>query len=187
MRLTHWSAAYVPPSAPSKAAEAPKVTPAKAPSAKAHNSKSSKMDVDDIPPSTKTAPKAWQPSQRNPNLDNFEALMNAMDSELSQIKAPGKPSTQNTVPKLARKSVSGAVIDEDNESEDDEDADDMEGLDAELAAALNRDPDEAGDGSMDYKMISNFLESFKAQAGLAGPVSNMFGRIDKDFKLPRDS
>jgi hypothetical protein len=182
-------AAYVPPSAPAKPAESQNGSAAKAKSTEARNAKSSKMDVDDIPPSIKTAPKAWQPSQRNPNLDNFEALMDAMDSELSKTKAPSKASTQSAGPKLARKSVSGAVIDEDNDSEDEEDmeADELASLDAELAAALNRDQDEAGDGSMDYKMISNFLESFKAQAGLAGPVSNMFGRIDKDCKLPRDS
>lgn len=173
----------------------------------------SEMEVDDKGPkkpkftkATRDGPRkdsapAAQP--RNPKLDNFEALMNAMDAELTRVKtAPIGPSSSSSQAERGaqsktasraplRKSVSGAIIEEDatdSEEEEGEERDEyMDDLDAELDAALKRDPDlHDGEGNVDYAMISNFLESFKAQAGLAGPVSNIFGRLDKDFKLPRD-
>jgi hypothetical protein len=42
------------------------------------------------------------------------------------------------------------------------------------------------DAGIDYNLIRNFLESFKSQAGLSGPVSNLAGRLQPDYKLPRD-
>ena len=86
--------------------------------------------------------------------------------------------------KPVRRSAEGIEISDDEEEGDD--TDDMAALDAELAAALKGGAAPGGEGGMDYQMISNFLESFKAQNGLAGPVSNVFSRLDKDFKMPRD-
>jgi hypothetical protein len=75
------------------------------------------------------------------------------------------------------------AVDDANPASDDEDFDYAD-LDAELVAALKRDESESAPA--DYTMIKNFLESFKSQNGLAGPVSNIFGRLDKDFSMPRD-
>ena len=52
-------------------------------------------------------------------------------------------------------------------------------MDAELRGLMREgddDDDEPMDSSMDYNLIKNFLESFKSQGGLAGPVSNLAGR-----------
>lgn len=76
-------------------------------------------------------------------------------------------------------------------SEDEELGDLETAMAAELKAALEADDesdDEAGETNIDYNLIKNFLQSFKAQGGLAGPVSNLAGRLDGDgWGLPRDS
>jgi len=63
-------------------------------------------------------------------------------------------------------------------------------MDAELKAALDDDEDEVdlgAEGNVDYNLIKNFLESFKSQAGLSGPVSNLAGRLEPGgWGLPRD-
>jgi hypothetical protein len=63
-------------------------------------------------------------------------------------------------------------------------------MDAELKATLEHDEDDEVDldaaGSIDYNLIKNFLESFKSQAGLSGPVSNLAGRLQPGWGLPRD-
>ncbi|KAI6031978.1 SGT1 protein-domain-containing protein [Pisolithus microcarpus] len=73
----------------------------------------------------------------NPNLDSFEAVMEAMDSELKPALEKG-----------------------DSEDED--------------------------ETPLDYNLIKNFLESFKSQAGLSGPVSNLAGRLMPGWTMPRD-
>ncbi|KAF9243859.1 SGT1 protein-domain-containing protein [Melanogaster broomeanus] len=119
----------------------------------------------------------------NPNLDSFETVMQAMDAELSretktftsttaangqgQRKAPAVPMNAN--------------VDMDIEAS----------MDAELKALLEQgetgDSDEEdGEPSMDYNLIKNFLESFKSQAGLSGPVGNLAGRLNPGWTLPRD-
>jgi hypothetical protein len=72
-----------------------------------------------------------------------------------------------------------------------EDVDIETTMDAELKAALEQDDeaDEEGldvEGNIDYNLIKNFLESFKSQAGLSGPVSNLAGRLQPGWGLPRD-
>ena len=66
-------------------------------------------------------------------------------------------------------------------------------MDAELKAVLERDNEDDDDdddvdveGNTDYNLIKNFLESFKSQAGLSGPVSNLAGRLQPGWGLPRD-
>lgn len=62
-------------------------------------------------------------------------------------------------------------------------------MEAELNASLKEDPgdsEDEEDTSMDYNLIKNFLESFKSQGGLSGPVGNLAGRLMPDWGLPRD-
>ncbi|EJD04342.1 uncharacterized protein FOMMEDRAFT_155474 [Fomitiporia mediterranea MF3/22] len=59
-------------------------------------------------------------------------------------------------------------------------------MDTEVRAALERDSGDLGDEEpMDYRTFRNFLESFKSQAGLAGPVSSLVGRLEP-WWLPRE-
>ena len=52
----------------------------------------------------------------------------------------------------------------------------------------NEEDDDDDEGQpMDYTLMKNFLESFKSQAGLSGPVSNLSGLLDPGWTLPRDS
>ncbi|EEY23591.1 SGT1-like protein [Verticillium alfalfae VaMs.102] len=56
----------------------------------------------------------------------------------------------------------------------------------EEAEAPGSDEDESTDGEMDidYNLAKNLLESFKGQAGMAGPAGNMLGMMG--MQLPRD-
>lgn len=77
------------------------------------------------------------------------------------------------------------MVDEDDEAMEDEDFDVEAAMQAELKEALE-DMDGDSQEPMDYNMIKNFLESYKSQAGLSGPVSNLAGRLQPGFHLPRD-
>jgi hypothetical protein len=62
-------------------------------------------------------------------------------------------------------------------------------MDDELEISLRQESeeeDELGSADVDYNLIKNFLESFKSQAGLSGPVGNLAARLQPDWKLPRD-
>ncbi|KAK7694353.1 hypothetical protein QCA50_001539 [Cerrena zonata] len=118
----------------------------------------------------------------NPNLDSFEAVMQAMDAELARSKAERHASTPKSADKGKGKAKETGPLEED----------DIEiAMDAELKAALEGDDeendDEEFDEKLDYNLIKNFLESFKSQGGLSGPVGNLVGRLQPDWKLPRDS
>ncbi|EIM22403.1 SGT1-domain-containing protein [Wallemia mellicola CBS 633.66] len=110
---------------------------------------------------------------RNDKLNSFEAVMAAMDDELA--KTTGRPHSTHPT------------------REDDDDQ--LRAMDQELKSILARvDPhDETLDDdefeseelqSGDYSTMRNFLESFKAQSGLSGPVSNLAGSFGE--RLPRD-
>jgi hypothetical protein len=120
---------------------------------------------------------------RNPNLDSFEAVMQAMDEELARSR-PQKTST-SSLASSTKDDEKGKERAQDVEGVDIETA-----MDAELKAALEDDEDDEleldGEGGIDYKLIKNFLESFKSQAGLSGPVSNLAGRLQPGWGLPRD-
>ncbi|TLS23296.1 uncharacterized protein PpBr36_06713 [Pyricularia pennisetigena] len=58
-------------------------------------------------------------------------------------------------------------LDDDDDDEDDED-----------------DDDDDGELNIDYNLAKNLLESFKSQAGMAGPAGNMLGMMG--MGLPRD-
>ncbi|TFY56123.1 hypothetical protein EVJ58_g7833 [Rhodofomes roseus] len=122
----------------------------------------------------------------NPNLDSFEAVMQAMDTELARMRSSQEPSDvgrTDSVDKGKAKAKATAGQNVDIEA----------AMDAELRAALetgqngdeDSDPEDPGEG-LDYNLIKNFLESFKSQGGLSGPVGNLAGRLQPGWTLPRD-
>lgn len=109
--------------------------------------------------------------------------MSAMDIELSRLQASLREDdelpSRGTKDKGKGKEKAGPVEDEDIEA----------AMEAELKVALEREGgDDSGDENepMDYNLIKNFLESFKSQAGLSGPASNLAGRLQPGFNFPRD-
>jgi hypothetical protein len=112
----------------------------------------------------------------SPTLDSFEAVMQAMDAELARSR---KQTTKNASTS-ASKGKGRELPDENIEA----------AMDAELKASLEGNDSDGGDGegeeSVDYNLIKNFLESFKSQGGLSGPVSNLAGRLQPGWALPRD-
>ena len=115
----------------------------------------------------------------NPELDSFEAVMKALDAELSREKSK-KPSQPPSI-----KGKGKAKDDSNAMAVDGNDIDIEAAMDAELKEAL-QDAESDSEESMNYNMIKNFLESYKSQAGLSGPVSNLAGRLQPGMKLPRD-
>ncbi|KAG2350677.1 SGT1-domain-containing protein [Suillus weaverae] len=132
----------------------------------------------------------------NPNLDSFEAVMQAMDAELNQsrqtaLKGKGKvPTLPTGDPENPGKGNSKLKsMEEDSKEELDIETQ----MEAELNAMLEHgggDVEELDSGEeevpMDYNLIKNFLESFKSQAGLSGPVGNLAGRLQPGWTFPRD-
>jgi hypothetical protein len=125
--------------------------------------------------------------------------MRAMDAELSRLKggAGAQPKTAVTLEKpITSSDAKGKAKAE--PADDDESTEEMDletAMDVELRNALLRDLNGEDDGSdldfqegegMDYTLIKNFLESFKSQAGLPGPVGNLAGRLQPGWTLPRD-
>jgi hypothetical protein len=156
---------------------------------------------------TATARNSENPDRpRNPNLDSFEAVMEAMEAELEKTRSSrrGQPQISTSSAKAAHSGPRGnwkpaPFIDPGDVASDADDID--EAMDEELRRSLrvaesgdeesdddpesrSRDMQEAG---MDYNLIKNFLKSFNAQEGLSGPVSNLAGRLQPDWKLPRDN
>ncbi|TFK41316.1 SGT1 protein-domain-containing protein [Crucibulum laeve] len=123
----------------------------------------------------------------NPNLDSFEAVMKALDEELARVRSNKAPfSVPSNPPASNVKGKRKASVEDMNEEENEVDID--AAMETELKTMLER-----GDGAededeepMDYNLIKNFLESFKSQAGLSGPVSNLASRLQPGWKLPRD-
>ena len=142
-----------------------------------------KSRTDSTPESVPRNP-APDSGMANPNLDSFEAVMRAMDEELVRHRSQKTSTSSQNVPLgdngkgMARaQGVEGG-------------ADIETAMDAELKAALEHDEHDEVDldaeGNIDYNLIKNFLESFKSQAGLSGPVSNLAGRLQPGWGLPRD-
>ena len=215
VRLTP-RAAYVPKLSSTSQTKAPKsIQPnSKADKERGPHGSSAARFFDEIP-NLVTTPRAPRPPRTgrrpnaNPELDSFETVMEAMEKELERLKAgpveiPPKAtpiSTQSEgksiLPKGKGKAVPRQAADGDDEGEGDVDMEDVEHqMDAELKAALKKDhevvsseeDDEIEDEPpMDYTMIKNFLESFKSQQGMAGPVSGLAGRLNgSGWVFPRD-
>lgn len=114
----------------------------------------------------------------NPNLDSFEAVMQAMDAELA-LNRKSKSTSERVTPGKGKGKANDPLVEED--------ADIEAAMDAELRSVLERgDGDDEDEEPMDYNLIKNFLESFKSQGGLSGPVSNLAGRLQPGWQLPRD-
>ena len=106
--------------------------------------------------------------------------MQAMDAELARSRS--QPSSSSGQARTATET-----------KPTDEDADIEAAMEAELQAALKRGDQDDEDveladesQSSEYNLIKNFLESFKSQAGLAGPVGNLAGRLQPGWQIPRD-
>lgn len=116
---------------------------------------------------------------KSDSLDSFDSVMKAMDVELGRIQ---NKSSKPAPPPPANAKGKGKATEEVEEDEDIEAA-----MEAELKAALEgADDEENEDAGVDYNLIKNFLESFKSQGGLSGPVGNLAGRLQPGWKLPRD-
>ncbi|BGP29278.1 hypothetical protein JCM10296v2_001016 [Rhodotorula toruloides] len=146
--------------------------------------------------SNPAAPPPVREPLRNPNLTDFDSLMDRMEAELAQAKS-SKPqptssaeaSASSAEPKkknAARQSDPNRIIvDSLSDSEDDDDGEpDLSSMDAELQHLL-KDLQGQGEGGMDYNLVKNFLDSFQSQGGFAGPAGNLAGRLG--FQLPRDA
>ena len=122
----------------------------------------------------------------NPNLDSFEAVMRAMDEELARARSKNASVGPPNIPLGENGKGKGTAPAQGAE----EGMDIEEVMDAELKATLEHDEDAevdvSAEGGLDYNLIKNFLESFKSQAGLSGPVSNLAGRLQPGWGLPRD-
>lgn len=125
---------------------------------------------------------------RNPNLDSFEAVMEAMETELEKSRSARKDQAAKGKVKARRADESPNDIEEDIET----------AMDEELHHSLKRavvedDSDEedtdlqAEHAGLDYNLIKNFMESFRAQGGQSGPVSTLAGRLQPGWTLPRDA
>jgi hypothetical protein len=113
--------------------------------------------------------------------------MQAMDTELSRLRHPTAESEpQPSLPTKKDKGKARAAP-----ADVDADMDIEASMQAELDGLLEKEDagdsdEEGGKPSMDYNLIKNFLESFKGQAGLPGPVGNLAGRLQPGWTLPRD-
>ncbi|CAE7081730.1 unnamed protein product [Rhizoctonia solani] len=158
--------------------------------------------LDDKPKQNTPRASAIGPKARaNPKLDSFEAVMEAMEAELHSSRTKSNAGARPSALKTPHDKGKGKAVprEEGNKStskqvriaEDDEhDTEDIEtAMERELREILDEDEnsDEDGEVSMDYNLIKNFLESFKGQAGASGPVSNLAGRLQQGWALPRDN
>lgn len=164
----------------------------------AENKSSMNSSLQNERPAAQSAPREPAPGPRpnvNPNLDSFEAVMEAMDAELGRRKAEStrpQHSDKNqarAAASIAKDKGKGKATDVASDPEGDIEA----AMDAELQGLLNGDSEEGGDDDdadatehLDYNLIKNFLESFKSQSGLAGPVGSLVGRLQPGWTLPRD-
>ncbi|GAA5916022.1 hypothetical protein JCM8208_007488 [Rhodotorula glutinis] len=177
------------------------------PSAKKGSSSTTSSSTAPTKPSPAAATAAGNPPPpreplRNPNLTDFDALMEQMETELARSKgarpatAPVEvsdddgpaPTGKYASRQSGRREPHRVVVDSLSDSDPDDDGgDDLSAMDADLASLLQGvSGDAAGtDAPMDYNLVKNFLESFQSQGGFAGPAGTLAGRLG--FPLPRDA
>ena len=125
------------------------------------------------------------------DLDSFDKVMAAMDTELA--KATGEAPRAPIVPPIVNGKANGLSKLPTEADLDDMDEDDLAAMDRELRAALKgagvEDDDEIGDLDVEeakelegeerreYRMMRDFLESYRSQAGGSGVAGNLFGRL----------
>ncbi|KAJ2920284.1 hypothetical protein MD484_g79, partial [Candolleomyces efflorescens] len=124
-------------------------------------------------------PRVPQPGPRpnaNPELDSFEAVMQALDQELAKArpqKSHGAQSKGSAKNKGKQKETEPAGEDFDIDAI----------MEDELRAVLERDDSDEEmerDSAMEYNLIKNFLESFKSQGGLSVNTSGL-ARLTKFY------
>ncbi|KIJ45573.1 hypothetical protein M422DRAFT_166272 [Sphaerobolus stellatus SS14] len=129
-----------------------------------------------------SVPAPPEPKVKDNTLDSFEAVMQAMDAELARIKQGAPTQKRGTVPP-AKPSLTQDKGKQKATVESNEDEDEVDAMEAEFRAAIKDDIDDEK-GPLDYTLMKNFLESFKSQEGMSGPVGNLIGRLGG--QLPRD-
>lgn len=132
-------------------------------------------------PSPSSPPQGTNPPRVDPDptLNSFEAVMRAMDEELARGR--GERTGANASGSSASKGKGKGKAETESEDIDIEAA-----MASELHASLDKGDEEDGEEEVDYQLIKNFLESFKSQAGMSGPVGNLVGRLQQGWTLPRD-
>ncbi|KAF9535493.1 SGT1 protein-domain-containing protein [Crepidotus variabilis] len=160
----------------------------------------SELPTEPSNPQNSQLPKHNSKPKANPELNSFEAVMNALDAVLADNKTSTTPSNPSSIPTQFNHRLPGSergkgkqmasieeemVTDDEHNMDDDFDVD--AAMEAELKAALQVDDDGEASQDTDYNLIKNFLESFKSQGGLSGPVSNLSGMLAPDLKFPRDN
>ncbi|KAH7104302.1 SGT1-domain-containing protein [Auriculariales sp. MPI-PUGE-AT-0066] len=184
--------AYIPPSS-SRGGAAASTMPSQPLQQAEDSNGSAPSNVADAQTATQIFDRQSSGDEREPDmsLDTFEKVMDAMDRELAMARAAKHvPTTASTAKSPATHGAKGkdkAHV-EDPPSAEPDFADIEAAMEEEFRAALEVG-DEDGDEALepgDYGMIKNFLESFKAQGGLAGPVGALAGRLDPGWRLPRD-
>lgn len=168
-----------------------------------------KVPVTPKPPAaTESAPPTSATPQRNPKLDSFERVMDAMEAELAAKRQVRKGASSNKKSTSTAKpgaetipSRLGALESLPTEADlDDMDDNDLIAMDRELRAALKsagggddedddvdmlddetrRAMNSLGEGDrQDVEMMKDLLGSYKAQAGASGVVGNLFGRLNE--------
>ncbi|KAH9922003.1 SGT1 protein-domain-containing protein [Epithele typhae] len=118
-----------------------------------------------------------QSDAANP-LDSFEAVMKAVDAELA--RSQGRPRAEQNACRSSG-SRGKSKVTESNEDDIDIEA----AMQAEVDELLEPADDDESAGA-DYTLIKNFLESFKSQGGLSGPVGALAGRLQRGWTFPRD-
>ncbi|GJJ09468.1 hypothetical protein Clacol_003691 [Clathrus columnatus] len=109
--------------------------------------------------------------EENTRLNSFETVMDALDLELQRVQEKNQERCKATT------SASNLMADRPDEI----DLNIQEVTADELLMVQENNNEE----HMDYTLIKNFLESFKSQQGLSGPVSSLLGRLGG--QLPRDT
>ncbi|KAG6869161.1 hypothetical protein C0993_012260 [Termitomyces sp. T159_Od127] len=123
-------------------------------------------------PGKQTVGRAPVPGPRpnvNPNLDSFEAVMQAMDVELSRLRSGSKKGAKDPSSMHNGKGKAKAPG-------DDGDVDIESAMEAELRSALERDDEDDDEEPPDYNLIKNFLESFKKLEAFLGNKDEAGGR-----------
>ncbi|KZF18869.1 SGT1-domain-containing protein [Xylona heveae TC161] len=125
--------------------------------------------------SSPTGEEALPTIQQQDEHRQIQEIMDGMEAELREagaLELDSAPKSNN-----ARRSL---------KSEKEQKNGDKRHLDQKLQEELNEDEiDEEDEGvNIDYNLAKNLLESFKSQAGLAGPGGNILGLMG--LQLPRD-
>jgi hypothetical protein len=111
--------------------------------------------------------------------------MKALDEALLQIKKPSQKGELNPAQTQSQTTSGNQEERKEKVVEEDEGFDIEAAMEAELRESMENGHSDTEE-PVDYNLIKNFLESYKSQAGLSGPVSNLAGRLQPGFNLPRD-